>query len=84
MVVGFLLMLIGPCAYQSNEGFGDAPGSLADSLRWRRVTYVLMPAGVALTLAAGVSLVIVDRRNPDRNRKQTEKQNDTDFSDQFH
>jgi len=82
MSIGFVLMLFGPCAYQSNEGFGDAPGPLPNSLRWRRVTYILVPVGAALTVTAGASLVFVDRQNPSRRSQQESKNADNaDFFD---
>ena len=35
MVVGFVLMLIGPVARIANEGFGDVPGPIEKSDYWQ-------------------------------------------------
>lgn len=62
MVVGFVLMLIGPVARIGNEGFGDVPGPIGDSDYWQQVAYVLIPAGISVILLAGLALVVADRR----------------------
>ena len=60
IVIGLIIILIGPIARMMNEGF-DPPGPLHVSVYWQRASYVLMPLGAAIAVIAGVLLVIVDR-----------------------
>ena len=62
MVMGIVLMPIGPCNRMSNVGFGDAPGPIRTSRYWEQVSYILIPTGAVIAIGAGISLVIVDRR----------------------
>ena len=62
MVVGFVLIPIGPIARVRNEGFGDEPGPIGVSNFWQQVSYVLIPLGISLIILAGIALVVVDRR----------------------
>jgi hypothetical protein len=70
MIAGVLLMPIGPCIRASNEGFGDPPGPIQLSQRWQRISYVLIPLGALVVIAAGIGLVIVDRHSNDSELKQ--------------
>ena len=62
IVMGILLIPIGPCNRVMNEGFGDQAGPAEISRYWQQVSYVLMPLGASIAIAAGICLVIVDRR----------------------
>ena len=62
MVVGCVLMPIGPIARFRNEGFGDEPGPIDVSNYWQQVSYVLIPLGISIIIFAGIALVIIDRQ----------------------
>ncbi len=62
MIIGFMLMPIGPCARNSNENMGGPPGPIAISNRWERISYVLIPLGGLIVIAGAVGLVIIDQR----------------------
>ena len=62
MLVGFVLMPIGPIARVRNEGFGEEPGPIDVSNYWQQVSYVLIPLGISLIILAGIALVIIDRQ----------------------
>lgn len=62
MVVGFVLIPIGPLARIRNEGFGDEPGPIEVSDYWQQVSYVFIPLGITIIILTGIALVVVDRR----------------------
>lgn len=62
LVIGLVLIPIGPIARMNNEGFGDPPGPMQVSAYWQRVSYILMPTGGGIAFLAAVLLVIIDRK----------------------
>lgn len=70
LIAGVLLMPIGPCIRAQNEGFGGPPGPMEVSQRWQKISYVLIPLGAFLAIAAGTGLVIVDRHSGDSESEQ--------------
>ncbi len=48
LLLGLVLIPLGPVARVLNEGFGDNPGFSSASEHWQRVSYLLIPLGVSL------------------------------------
>ncbi|APZ94589.1 hypothetical protein Fuma_04221 [Fuerstiella marisgermanici] len=66
IAIGIMLIPIGPIARAYNEGFGDPPGPIHVSNYWERVSYTLMPTGVAIAILAAVLLMVIDHRSTGR------------------
>lgn len=62
ILIGLLIIPIGPCARAGNEGFGGPPGPIQVSDYWQQVSYILIPAGAGIAFLAAVALVVIDRK----------------------
>ena len=61
--LGILILLLGPLALISSEGFGDKPGPASESEFWRTLSWIVMPFGAGLSGLGAFGLFVLRLRD---------------------